>query len=351
MVTTAETALYESAPLLSQLNEADEGTATWTDVSRCGACTSGRIAPFANIRHVRYSRCRDCGFTFADPRPSKESLAKFYNSPFFNNYRRCERERIKSEPYFSMSTHCIPMIADWLKDYARANLLDFGCGPGSFLAYLRDKQGFVDLDGIELNAESAMVAHDAYGLDIATDISQLRKAPYQVVTLIEVIEHMPDAEEIMTLIRSLLKIGGKLLLTTDAVNNIPSRFFPSWAPYFTGPSHISLFTEQALAKLLTRFGFRIEKRHTHPCNQIIGDFWFSPFYKLDFASPSSSTDIQDLLYVPNFAGRLMRLRATRSPSIALKLVRKLDGLAGRALRIATGSSFSSHQFILATRLD
>lgn len=221
----------------------------------------------------------------------------------------------------------------------------------SFLGYLRDKQGFTDLDGIELNKESAAVAKAAHGLTIATDFSKRRKDHYDIVVLIEVIEHVSDVDEFMRGVGRLLSPGGRLLVTTDAINNLPARYFPSWATHFTGPSHISLFSERALSKLFDRFGYEIEKKCSVPCNQIFGDFVLSPLYTLDFAAPSSMADLDDRLFVPGAAGRLMGLRPTKRPPVFFRAIRKLDSIAGRALDRIFPRRFSSHQFVLARKVS
>lgn len=351
MDASAKTYHFEKAPTLSENNkEWSSASASWPSVVGCAACLSDDIVPFATIRYVRYARCKECGFTFASPRPPENVLSDFYNSAFYNNYRLCERERLRIDPYFSISTSSISMLADWIKDHKAASVLDFGCGPGSFLAYLRDKHGFTDLDGIELNKESAAVAKAAHGLIIATDLSKRQKECYDIIVLIEVIEHVSDVDEFMRLVGQLLSPGGRLLVTTDAINNLASRYFPSWAVHFTGPSHISLFSERALSQLLDRFGYEIERKRSIPCNQIFGDFVFSPLYSIDFASPLSMTDLDDRLFVPGAAGRLMGLRPTRRPPAFFRVFRKLDSIAGRALDRIFPHRFSSHQFVLARKV-
>ena len=341
---------YEKAPTLLEYNkEKKSAAAEWSQVSECAACLSKRVSPFATIRFISYYRCRHCGFIFANPRPTDAYLKEFYNSPFYNNYRVCERQRLAIDKYFSISTQSIPMVADWIKDYPKARVLDFGCGPGSFLAYLRDKYGFTDLYGVELNKQSAAVAREMHGLHIATDLSDVQSESFDIVVLIEVIEHINDVEHIMKLVNKLVRPGGKLLVTTDAVNNIVSTYFPSWAPHFTGPSHISLFSESALSQLLSRFGYEVERRYAVPADQLFGDFVLSPFYTLDFASPISMTDLDDRLYVPNRLARQLGFQPTRTPPRLFRMIRRLDNILGRALSRIYPSRLSSHQFVLARK--
>jgi hypothetical protein len=47
-----------------------------------------------------------------------------------------------------------------------ARILDFGCGPASFLALLRDEFGFENIEGLELNENSAGIAARSYGITL-----------------------------------------------------------------------------------------------------------------------------------------------------------------------------------------
>ncbi|THK38234.1 class I SAM-dependent methyltransferase [Ensifer sp. MPMI2T] len=241
------------------------------------------------------------------------------------------------------------MIAEWIAGDADAAILDFGCGPGSLLAYLRDKCGFTNLTGIELNKSSVAVASQAYGLTILSEPSSLEGRRFDVVVLIEVIEHVSDVDEIMQAVDRLLRPGGQLVVTTDAVNNPVASHFPAWSPHFTGPSHISLFSSDALGRLLTRFGYDIEKAKLAYSHELLGDILASPFYSLDFSSPASTDDLNDRLFVPTALGRRLGLRPTRSLPRPLRAIRRVDSLAARAIERFGGRRFPSHQFVLARK--
>jgi len=322
----------------------------WRRHDVCPACRSRRIRALSQIRNVRYERCRDCGLSFANPTPPDGVLAEFYNSAYYNNYRICERERLRSDPYFSISTAFIPVIADWVKDRASDKVLDFGCGPGSFLAYLRDKHGFSNLYGVELNRESAAIAWQAHGLRVATDMSGLDGQRFDLIALIEVIEHMSDLEGTMRTLDRLLAPGGRLLITTDEISNPGSRFLPAWAPHFSGPSHLSLFTEKALETLLRRFGFEIEKKLVARSDAFLGDGALAPFYRLDFVSPTSSAEPLDHYYVPTALGRVLGFRPGRRPALACRLLRRADRLVAKALRSLRLADPREHQLVLARRI-
>ena len=167
---------------------------------------STAIKPFAEIRNSKYDRCSRCGFVFANPAPSDRAASEFYNSDFYRNYRTLEEENIQKRPYFSISSYTDPRrLAGWLTCEKSARILDFGCGPASFLALLRDEFGFEDVEGFfELNENSAGVAARSYGIKLTPTIEQLKHKTYDVIILFEVIEHLTNPDEVISLCRNLL---------------------------------------------------------------------------------------------------------------------------------------------------
>ncbi len=276
-------------------------------------------------------------------------MSEFYNTPFYNNYRKLEAARIAVQPYFTVSFNDLRRLSRWITVERSAAILDFGCGPGSFLALLRDEFGYENVEGLELNTASVQVAQRSYDLRIASKIEELRTKQYDLVILIEVIEHIPDPKEVLRTISSLLKPGGALFITTDSVRNIPARYFPSHCGHYTGPSHVSLFTEQAMTEMLTQSGFRVERLEADRSQELFGNFVASPFYKLDFLSPRSNDDLVDVLYVPNKFGRLLGLRPRRSLPSFLRKMKRIDSIIANAAAKFLATPPTEHLFVLARK--
>jgi len=340
---------YAAAPTLAEFN-AGLGVEGWRAARRCAACRSTAIDRFARIRGIGYDRCADCGFVFANPMPTDAVLEGFYNSAFYDNYRILEEDVIASKPYFSVSAYRdLRELATWIEADKGAAILDYGCGPGSFLALLRDEFGYANVEGLELNLHSAEVARRCYGLELATDIGALQRQSYDVIVLLETIEHLADPDTVVANCAGLLSPLGILFVTTPSVRNIPARRFPSHCAHYTGPSHISLFTEEALERLLSRHGLAIRRLETDPSTEILGGYLARPFYDLDFSSPRGVGDSDDRLYRPTALGRALKLRPRRAPGPLLHQAAKLDALAARAWRKLSGRRYSDHLYAIAGR--
>lgn len=114
------------------------------------------------------------------------------------------------------------ILAEVVRRYARlpadeARILEVGCGPGHNLAML---QRFGSVDACELDPFAREIATERLGKPVASvklpqDIP-FDDATYDLVALLDVLEHVDDDLGSLRRIRSLLKPGGALLLTVPA---------------------------------------------------------------------------------------------------------------------------------------
>jgi SAM-dependent methyltransferase len=134
--------------------------------------------------------------------------------------------------------------------------LDFGCGHGGLVRYARLHHDLA-VEGFDTGA----VAGDARRAGIPVlDERGLADArgTFDVVTAIEVIEHVPNPVDLLASIRRLLVPGGLLFLTTGNARPFRRRLL-RWR-YVEPDVHVSFFEPDTLVRALSRAGFRPERR-------------------------------------------------------------------------------------------
>jgi 2-polyprenyl-6-hydroxyphenyl methylase / 3-demethylubiquinone-9 3-methyltransferase len=118
-----------------------------------------------------------------------------------------------------------PLRLDWINSLAALNgkrVLDVGCG-GGILADAMARKG-ADVLGIDLATKSLKVAqlhaleaqtpNVAYREISAEDLALEQPAGFDVVTCMEMLEHVPDPESIVTACATLVKPGGWVFFST-----------------------------------------------------------------------------------------------------------------------------------------
>jgi SAM-dependent methyltransferase len=227
----------------------------------CAICQSSTVA--AGNKKSSWSgqefelrRCPSCGFAFvANPRLDYEAL---YDDAYYSG-----RGADPHVNYIDEIDHLDTTIRkfEWrgiwrlvhsIKQVgSTTRWLDYGCGVGSLVEFVRN-QG----------------VGEAYGFDQGWSLNQLRergvphlrpealdqqRGTFDVVTAIEVVEHVSDPVNELSRIRALLRPGGLLFLTTGNAAPYLDRL-SDWR-YVIPDVHISFFTPGALALALDKAGF------------------------------------------------------------------------------------------------
>jgi len=132
-----------------------------------------------------------------------------------------------------------------------ARIAEIGCGTGSNLALLQE---FGRVDAIEPDSGARLVASSRSGVAVREgylpDGTNLNDASYDMIVLLDVLEHVADDGAALAALRCKLKPGGKLLLTVPALQWL-------WSAHDEAHHHHRRYTSAALVGLLEQKGFAV----------------------------------------------------------------------------------------------
>ncbi len=152
----------------------------------------------------------------------------------------------------------------WMpRPFPSAKLLDVGCGSGQFLARMHGL-GW-EVVGVEPDPAAVRAARATYGLHVVQgtlESLQNGVGEFDALTLLHVIEHVPDPRETLHAAWRVLRPGGRLLIVTPNGRGLGSRVFGSAWINWDPPRHLHVFTVAALHRLLVETGFAPERTCT-----------------------------------------------------------------------------------------
>ncbi len=167
------------------------------------------------------------------------------------------RARREERPWYAYAALLLPGA-----ERAGSRWIDLGCGQGEFLAQARagGLRGGMGLDYWEPNARAALRAGPALAADLNRAIP-FATASLDGATLIEVIEHIIRAEDLVAELARVIRPGGWLVLTTPNVAHLTYR----WRALTGHPPkqegyHYRFFVQRELAHILEERGFTLEER-------------------------------------------------------------------------------------------
>lgn len=210
--------------------------------------------------------CKDCNLMFhryiLDPIWNERRFSKWMTQEaietFEKPFKTPENDFRKAAQHTAHVLR-IEQLTRNIRGTNRVKLLDFGCGYGEFLS-MCSKFGF---DAVGVDRSSAKRDNGSYA-KVFPEIEDITNiAPFHVLTLFEVLEHVDEPHNLMLYLRDLLIKDGILVLETPdctGVNNIETRYdYDKIHPL----EHINGFTLDTLTSFAARLGFvRITKPST-----------------------------------------------------------------------------------------
>lgn len=135
-------------------------------------------------------------------------------------------------------------------------VLDVGCGDGRFLAAMAARGWAVE--GLETDPVAAQLARRRTQAAIHETFLETANVPaagFDLVTLLHVLEHVPDPRVTLGACRRVLRPGGALLVALPNVDSVEARLFGSAWYHLDLPRHWWGFTPHTLVRLVEECGF------------------------------------------------------------------------------------------------
>lgn len=231
-------------------------------LDQCPVCESNKINPLITaedflVTHEKFQiySCQHCDLRFTNPRPNDDQLAGYYDSNEYISHSN-ESASLIGNLYKIARTFTLKRKRKLIEKLSpNKRLLDVGCGTGHFIDYCQ-QHGW-QVNGVEPNEIARVQAEDKTKIIIQQDLSEVIDTSYEVITLWHVLEHLPDLENIMNQLKSLLTPGGVLIIAVPNFDAYEAAVFKEYWAAYDVPRHLYHFNRNAIGQLVNKHGLKI----------------------------------------------------------------------------------------------
>lgn len=189
----------------------------------------------------------------------------------------------KRETPYGMSGDRKGKTLPLLKGYTGKRVLDVGCAKGYVGEQLKKQGNTVigwDIDERAVK-EAKKTLDNAYLVDLESDKWPEFKEKFDLIVILEVIEHLFEPDEVLLRLCKLLKPGGKILISTPNLLHVYHRIpilmgkFDYHEDKVINPGHIHFFTHSSLMRMLREIKFTVEKENNVIFPRTLASIWQS----------------------------------------------------------------------------
>lgn len=187
-------------------------------------------------------KCKNCKFIYLNPRIKQKIIDKSYSFSKDRKFISQNKNRIKT------FKNTLSLISNQI-DFSNKKILDIGSGGGAFLKACKDRN--ITAEGIEPNKWLVNYSKKKYGINISTkNLNKINKT-YHIVSLFDVLEHIPNIKLTINKIYKLVKKDGFLIINVPDHNSLARKILKkNWPFYLT--VHLHYFDKKSLSKLLDK---------------------------------------------------------------------------------------------------
>ncbi|MBV7441898.1 class I SAM-dependent methyltransferase [Weeksellaceae bacterium TAE3-ERU29] len=206
------------------------------------------------------------GMLKTTPKPFTNELSKYYDSKEYISHTDSNKTFIDSL-YQKVKQYNLKYKKNIItKSFQPKNVLDYGCGTGSFVEYLN--QNGIKAFGYEPNENALELAKNKIGDNLLNEDEVFAKK-YDVITLWHVLEHIPNYDLILKSLIECLTPNGKLIIAIPNYKSYDAKFYKNYWAAYDVPRHLWHFSKESIKYIAKDFGMIIDN---------IKPMYFDAFY-------------------------------------------------------------------------
>ena len=183
------------------------------------------------------------------PQPSLEKLPSYYESVDYISHTDGKRTLFEKMYQFVKGIALKNKLKLINSQSEKGRILDIGAGVGDFLSVAKN-DGWETI-GIEPSEKAKAIAIKK-GVSFVDRLSELEDQSFDVITMWHVLEHVPDLENQIAILKRLIKPTGTILIAVPNFKSYDANYYGNFWAAFDVPIHLWHFSKTAIDKLFAK---------------------------------------------------------------------------------------------------
>lgn len=194
------------------------------------------------------------------PKPEGKELAAYYESSEYISHTDSTKS-IVDKVYHIVKKYALHNKLKLINSFQtdEKNVLDVGCGTGDFL--LKCGNNGWNVVGVEPNKKAQQLSISKIDKNennlVFADINEITSQQFDVITLWHVLEHVPDLNEYIFKLKSLLKPNGVLVIAVPNYKSYDASYYKQFWAAFDVPRHLWHFSKKSIQSIFSEFEMNV----------------------------------------------------------------------------------------------
>lgn len=191
--------------------------------------------------------------------PIPKNLGKYYDFDEYISHTDSKKSMV-DKVYQLVRNFTLKKKLRLINSLTKTNktILDVGCGTGDFLSVCKTN-GWTTV-GVEPNQKAREISLTK-NLVIKKDINDLIdvEEKFDIITLWHVLEHVPDLDNYITKLKSLLHKNGTLIIAVPNHKSYDANYYKNYWAAFDVPRHVWHFSKTSIEEIFSHYDFKLIK--------------------------------------------------------------------------------------------
>lgn len=239
-------------------------------VPECPICQHTGTTPFIQGEddlggrpgRFTFAKCDNCSLVYQSPRLRFEHIKPYYDEEYIAHRKKSDWGVLTPFYEWAMGKHDrekYSLISQYTNLNSESQVLDVGCGAGTFLAKVAEETG-ASTCGIDFKDLSVLPWLNDIDFRQGTMAQQdFGDRRFDLITMWHFLEHDYEPKCTLELARELLSPNGKLIVEVPRLDSLSFRMFKDRWPGLQAPQHTMLMDAYSFTNIIEQSGLRVNQ--------------------------------------------------------------------------------------------